>query len=56
MTNVVAMTSETAMAPLARWLLGFALVACVGQRDEAVFLLDPDLVVLLVGARAGLLE
>ena len=41
MTNVVAMTSETAMAPLARWLLGVALVACIGQRDEAVFLLDP---------------
>jgi len=39
MTNVVAMTSETVMARLARWLRGVALVACIGQRRAALFTL-----------------
>ncbi len=37
MTNVVAMTSETVIARLARWLRGVALVACIGQRMAALF-------------------
>jgi len=37
MKNVLAMTSETVMARLARWLRGVALVACIGQRMAALF-------------------